>query len=88
MVAVRGIHNDILEIYIEAGFLGSLLWFGYQWLYVPLKLYNNMSKRTATLYMALIIYSFITYFTDNTEGYFVFQVTLFTLPLAVYKEYY
>lgn len=82
MVVVRGLHNDILKIYIDFGFFGSILWFAYQLLYMPLQLFRKLGKQDATLYMALIIFAFITYLTDNTENYFVFQVLLFLIPLT------
>lgn len=82
MVVVRGLHNDILKIYIDFGFFGSILWFAYQLLYMPIQLFEKLGKRDATLYVALIIFAFVTYLTDNTENYFVFQVLLFLIPLT------
>lgn len=82
MVVVRGLHNDILRIYIDFGFFGSLLWFIYQLLYFPIQLFKRFGKKEATLYLALVIYAFVTYLTDNTENYFVFQTLLFLIPLT------
>lgn len=82
MVVVRGLHNDILKIYIDFGFLGSLLWFVYQLLYMPIQLFKKLGKQDATLYLALAIFAFVTYLTDNTENYFVFQSILFLIPLT------
>lgn len=82
MASVRGLHNDLLKIYIELGFCGGLLWFLYHLVYFPRKLFINFGKKDATLYMSLILYAFITYLTDNTENYFVFQVVLWLIPLS------
>ena len=82
MVVVRGLHNDILKIYIDFGFFGSLLWFAYQLLYMPIQLFKKLGKQDATLYLALAIFAFVTYLTDNTENYFVFQSILFLIPLT------
>ena len=36
--------------------------------------------------MALILYLFITYLTDNTESYFVCQVALLLIPITEYLK--
>lgn len=82
MASVRGLHNDILKIYIELGFVGGVLWYLYNLVYLPRKLFHNFGKKDATLYIALILYAFITYLTDNTENYFIFQVVLWLIPLT------
>ena len=82
LVVARGVHNDLLKIYVEFGFLGYILWLIFFMIDLPLNLFRKFGKKTTTLYMALIIYAFITYATDNTEGYPVFQVALFMIPLA------
>ena len=85
MVTVRGLHNDILKIYINFGFCGSLIWYIFNFIYIPLKFFRNYGKRISTLYLSLIIYMFVTYLTDNTEAYFICQVTLLIIPLAKYS---
>ena len=82
LVVARGVHNDLLKIYVEFGFWGYILWLSFFMILLPLKLFKKFGKKTTTLYMALIIYAFVTYATDNTEGYPVFQVALFMIPLA------
>lgn len=85
MVNVRGLHNDVLKIYIDLGFWGLLSWIGFHFVALPIQFFNTYGKKIATLYMALSIYAFITYMTDNTEGYFVFQVTMFVFVLGFYS---
>ncbi len=82
MVVVRGLHCDILKQYIEFGFLGFIYWLYFILIHLPNKLYSKFGKNSALVYMVLIIYTFLTYLTDNTEGYFLFQSTLMLLPLA------
>lgn len=84
MTAVRGLHNDILKIYIDFGFFGSLIWYIINLVYIPVKILKQYGKRPATIYMALAIYMFITYLTDNTEGYNVCQMAFLLIPLAEY----
>ena len=76
MVVFRGLHNDILKRYLDWGFVGFLGWAWYNLLFLPKKVFFMYGKKPATLYLLLLTYSFITYLTDNTEGYFVFQVAL------------
>jgi O-antigen ligase len=86
MAAVRGVHNDILKIYINFGFVGSLIWYALNLIYFPVKFMNEYGKKAATIYMALILYLFITYLTDNTESYFVCQVALLLIPITEYLK--
>ena len=86
MASARGLHNDVLKMYIECGFIGSLIWLTYNWLYVPINIFKKVGKKQATLYIALTIFAFITYLTDNTENYFAFQVILLLLPIAAYEN--
>ena len=86
MAAVRGVHNDILKIYINFGFVGSLIWYALNLIYYPVKFMNEYGKKAATIYMALILYLFITYLTDNTESYFVCQVALLLIPITEYLK--
>ena len=81
MVEIRGLHNDILKIYIEYGFFGSLLWYAFNLIYLPAMIYKKIGKYQATTYMCLAIFTFITYLTDNTENYFAFQVIFLIIPL-------
>ena len=86
MAAVRGVHNDILKIYINFGFFGSLIWYVLNLVYFPVKFMEKYGKKVATIYMALILYLFVTYLTDNTESYFVCQVALLLIPITEYLK--
>lgn len=82
MQSISGLHNDILATYISYGIIGSILWFAYYLLYLPNRFFSKFSKRTATIYMAMVLYLFVTYLTDNTADYFVCQVLLLLIPLS------
>lgn len=86
MQSVSGLHNDILSVFITYGFVGSVFWFAFYLIYLPQAFYKRFSKRTATIYMLLIIYLFVTYLTDNTANYFLCQVLLLLIPLAEYSR--
>jgi hypothetical protein len=67
-----GLHNDILRLYIELGFIGSLVWHFWYLIRIP----NTMKQydfSTLKLFMAFMIYAYIVYLTDNTTTYFWFQ---------------
>lgn len=86
MVNIRGLHNDILKTYIEFGFVMTILWLLFNLYNVPIEMSKKISGKSATLFMLLNIYTFITYLTDNTENYFVFQVILIILPVILYEK--
>ena len=87
MDSVRGMHNAILGTYVDYGFVGSLLWFLFYLVYVPKKNYDYFGKKSATLYMLLSVYMFITYLTDGTHEYYTCQIIyLLLLILLSVKE--
>ena len=86
MSVIRGMHNDILRIYVDFGFLGSLLWYSFNLIYVPVKLLGKYGKRSATVYMAMILYVFIIYLTDNIQSSYICQISLYLFPLVVYLK--
>lgn len=75
-------HNDILTMYIDLGFIGSFLWFGWNLLVIPKKLARRYGSHVSFVYSLLMVYSYVVYTTDNSIGYFVFQLFLFSV-LAV-----
>ena len=83
MVNVRGLHNDILKMYIDCGFVGSLIWYMLNLISIPLSILKKFGKKDATLYMALMLFTFISYLTSNIESAFVYQVILILIPLAM-----
>ena len=81
MVNVRGIHNDFLKIYFEYGFFGTLTWLAFFLYYIPFKMNKYYGQKSLRIYILCVAYAFVTYLTDNTEAYPLFQATLFLLPL-------
>lgn len=78
-VLKQGLHNDLLCMYIELGMIFYLLWLFYQLLYIPQKINKFFGTQTATFCFTLIIFNFVTYTTDNTLKYFVFQTVYIVL---------
>ena len=76
------IHSDILARYIELGFVGNLLWSALTYIYTYYYIVRHQSARAGTLYFSLLIYCYITYFTDNTVSYYHINLALRMLPIA------
>ena len=75
----QGLHNDFMCLYIEMGMIFFIIWLFYQLLYIPQKINRYFGTRTALFCFSLIIFNFVTYTTDNTLRYFVFQTTYIVL---------
>lgn len=84
MAGVRGLHNDIFKMYFEIGFIGCILWLWYYLEKIPRYLTEKFNFKISDCYCLLTVYMFITYLTDNTEGYFTVQLNLTLIPLALY----
>lgn len=76
---ITALHNDLLLQYIELGFIGSILWFVYYIFRLPKKLKNRFGYKIERLYYILLVCAFITYCSDNTMHYFIFQSTFFLI---------
>ncbi len=71
------LHNSILQIYIEAGFFGFLIWMTIYLFLIP-QLAGRIMGISAENYITCIIVSMIAMFAvDNTLTYPVYQVCLF-----------
>ncbi len=68
-----GLHNDILRLYIELGFFGSLIWNFWYLIRMPKTIMKSYGFSCLKLFMAFMIYAYIVYLTDNTTTYFWFQ---------------
>jgi hypothetical protein len=71
------LHNDILRMYIELGFVGFFLWFSYYFITVPRKLFVLYGDFVRKVYCIISIYAVFVYMTDNAMDYFIFQMSLF-----------
>lgn len=81
----QGVHNDILRNYIEFGFWGFFLWMTYVLKVIPSKI-EKKDLSVAKLYLYLIIYTIVTYMTDNTFNYIIFQASTLIIVLVAMQE--
>lgn len=84
MAKVPGLHNELFKIYIELGFIGTVLWLWYYLIRIPKVLAKRFSFNITKCYIIITVFIFVTYLTDNTEGYFCVQQHLMMIPLALY----
>ena len=79
---VGGVHSDILKIYIENGFILFGLWLWYYLIAITKSFAKKINTSTAVLFFTLTIYTFILYFTDNVENYFIYQIFYICIPIS------
>lgn len=79
---VGGVHSDILKNYIENGFIVFGLWLWYYLIKLPKSYAKRFNTSSAILYFCLTIYTFILYFTDNVENYFIYQIFYIIMPIT------
>lgn len=77
------LHNDLLKLYVENGF-----WLFFSWLiamlyFLPHEIKIKYGTDAAMQSMALLIYLFILYCTDNTDSYFCTQLAILLCISAV-----
>ena len=77
------LHNNILTMYIELGFIGFWAWLIYTWLIQYRYILRRGGEKSAMLFMMCEVYIFITYMTDNTLYYFWTSLVLRIMPLAM-----
>lgn len=80
MIALKqGLHNDLFSLYLEIGMIGFIAWVVYQLIYIPKKIREWSGIDCAVRCFTYIIFTFVTYTTDNTLRYFAYQMTLVIL---------
>lgn len=89
MVALKqGLHNDLFSLYLEIGMIGFITWVVYQLIYIPTKIREWSGTDCVVRCFTYIIFTFVTYTTDNTLRYFVYQMTLVVLiAVTCYEAY-
>lgn len=82
-VFVGGIHNDLLKVYIDLGFWGFIIYFGFFLFYLPCRYYKMGRINTSFIFLLCQLYLFMMYFTDNSQGYFACQSMAYILPFSM-----
>lgn len=87
MVSIKALHNDFMKMYIDVGFIGFLVWCYFWLFYLPKKVKMFANVEAGFYALCLILFAFVTYTTDNTAGYYSFQMHLVML-IFVISHYY
>ena len=77
---VGGVHNDILKMYVENGFIMFGLWLIYYIVYLLQKYKKIYGLSSAVMCFLTTVYTFYLYATDNTEVYFMCQIFSILVP--------
>ena len=87
-VTMTRMHNDLLMLYIELGFIPFIFWLYY---YVALQtnhFIKQYGNRIGLLYFVLMLYLVVTYATDNTLYYFMTQASFCSIIISECRTYY
>lgn len=80
------IHNDILRLYIEFGFIGFVIWLIIMTYYFPRMINKYIGEDCAKLFIICTVYCFINYMVSNTFFYSPLFTLLILVPLSARKE--
>lgn len=84
---IGNIHSDILRMYIECGMVLFVCWLVFYLIIEPLFVLKKYGKNVAAFLFTITIYTFIVYFTDNTELYLMNNYFyILTLLTFLYRE--
>lgn len=75
--AFHYLHNSILQIYIETGFWGFIMWFGFLLVWIPKKVRSIYGSNGYTFYAILMAATVLMFAVDNVLTYPLYQVSLF-----------
>ncbi len=81
-IVVTALHNNILTVYIELGFIGFWAWLLYTWVFQLRWMLTHWEEKVAMLFFLSELYIFITYMTDNTLYYYYSSMSLRIMPMA------
>lgn len=78
---VGNLHSDILRMYVECGFILFGIWLFIYLFKMPKSIYLNFGYKSMLCLFMCTLYTFIVYFTDNTELYLVNQYFYMLIPI-------
>lgn len=78
---VSNLHNDILKMYFENGFIMFSILLGIYLFVIPIFSIKKYSYRAGIKNILIIIFLFICYSTDNIDAYIIVQVSLLIILL-------
>lgn len=86
LYGIGDLHNDILKLYIELGFI---IWSIYM-IYILIIQHNLTNKlyglSTAQVYFVLMMFTFVIYLTDNVNRYLMYILVFSLIPYTHYLK--
>lgn len=76
------VHCDYIKMYTEIGFVLYIAWLWYYLVEIIKKVKRRYGYYVAVVAFFVTVYTFILYFTDNTESYYICSLMRTTIPLA------
>lgn len=73
------LHSTVLQLYIEGGFWGFLLWFAHTGVVIPVLLRKWFSRKVSVFYLVIIVATLTIFLVDNALTYPVYQVCLYAV---------
>lgn len=80
------LHNDVLKVYVELGFVGMTFWSLFLYVWLPIYWVKKYGQEMGLVYMAMMIPMTITYLTDNTAFYFWVTLCLRLIPMGMIAD--
>lgn len=80
-LGVGGVHNDILKMYAELGFVLFFSWLIYYLGLLPYKVEKIFNKNILSLFVLISTYTFVIYTTDNIENYYISSFFYLFIPV-------
>ena len=77
---IVALHSDILRVFVEYGFWGSIVWYAYYLIFLPGR-FKKKNRKMYEMLFVLAMYLFIIYLTDNASSYMLCQMLYILLPL-------
>lgn len=72
-------HNSILQIYIEMGFIGFFVWYGYTILIYPMVTKKLFGSKAFLFFVALLMPYVFMLMVDNVMTYPLYQLSMYTV---------
>ncbi len=80
-------HNDIMTHFIELGFWGFIYWLWSNTWYKVSAVKKKFGSRASGFMLLTVIYTFITYLTDNTFFYYSINIVAHITVIAYVDEH-
>lgn len=80
-------HNEFMTYYIELGFWGFVFWLWSNTWFRISYIRKRYGTKSDTMLVMAIIYSFITYVTDNTFFYYSINIAMYAAVMAYTETY-